>query len=213
MSLTVKITNNPSISIPITISVFEYSNSCIIKTIGILYFFKYVNTCWLWSGGQPLTLWLFLLQQSDLRHHHRGDGGAGRVQRRDDQQEAAHTDRPRRPAGLRRWTAPLRALPLPRHRLRSVQHRRHLRESLTALLWRIQVWEDTNNKAVSCLSSQIFIFLGETFLSMNWAIVADILLVRAWALSQNVPLWVLNIRGMGLEGFEFVFEKVWEPCV
>ena len=27
------------------------------------------------------------------------------------------------------------------------------------------------------MSQQVFIFLGETFLSMNWAIVADILLV------------------------------------
>lgn len=28
---------------------------------------------------------------------------------------------------------------------------------------------------------QIFIFIGETLLSMNWAIVADILLVSTWA--------------------------------
>lgn len=28
---------------------------------------------------------------------------------------------------------------------------------------------------------QIFIFVGETLLSMNWAIVADILLVSSWA--------------------------------
>lgn len=31
------------------------------------------------------------------------------------------------------------------------------------------------------LSPQIFIFIGETLLSMNWAIVADILLVSRWA--------------------------------
>lgn len=28
---------------------------------------------------------------------------------------------------------------------------------------------------------QVFIFIGETLLSMNWAIVADILLVSKWA--------------------------------
>lgn len=36
----------------------------------------------------------------------------------------------------------------------------------------------TKMHARACLfSRQVFIFLGETFLSMNWAIVADILLV------------------------------------
>ena len=33
---------------------------------------------------------------------------------------------------------------------------------------------------------QIFIFIGETLLSMNWAIVADILLVSRW-LAHSYP--------------------------
>lgn len=35
-----------------------------------------------------------------------------------------------------------------------------------------------NETAFPVCPPQVFIFLGETFLSMNWAIVADILLVR-----------------------------------
>ena len=35
--------------------------------------------------------------------------------------------------------------------------------------------------------AQIFIFIGETLLSMNWAIVADILLVSKGAVLQGYP--------------------------
>lgn len=36
------------------------------------------------------------------------------------------------------------------------------------------------------LLPQVFIFIGETLLSMNWAIVADILLVSRWAIQGLV---------------------------
>lgn len=45
------------------------------------------------------------------------------------------------------------------------------------------------------LGPQIFIFIGETLLSMNWAIVADILLVS----SRAIPGLVQRLTGAGKE--------------
>lgn len=42
---------------------------------------------------------------------------------------------------------------------------------------------------------QVFIFIGETLLSMNWAIVADILLVSRWAVPGLLG------AGSGVGGF------------
>lgn len=50
-----------------------------------------------------------------------------------------------------------------------------------------------------CLPSvpQVFIFIGETLLSMNWAIVADILLVSRWAIPELVQRLLGAGKGVG----------------
>lgn len=44
------------------------------------------------------------------------------------------------------------------------------------------------------LGPQVFIFIGETLLSMNWAIVADILLVSRWPFQA----WFRGCREQGV---------------
>ena len=48
------------------------------------------------------------------------------------------------------------------------------------------------------LFPQIFIFIGETLLSMNWAIVADILLVSCWAAPGSVQRLMRAELGSGV---------------
>lgn len=48
----------------------------------------------------------------------------------------------------------------------------------------------------SIVATYIFIFIGETLLSMNWAIVADILLVSRWV----IPGLVQRLMGAEIGG-------------